>query len=443
MTLMSDTALARRLARELPRWQSEGWISPAGAEAVLADLAARRTKTAWASALGLAGALLLGIGVITWFAAHWAEMAKLAKLTLIFAALAGCHVAHGFFAGRGEAPRLAQAMALLSVLCFGAAIMLVGQIYHIDAHFPDGVALWALGGLATAWLLRSQPALVAALVLAAHWTWFEQFAFGRLNLPLLVFLALALRPTLLGQWRLAARALVLLAILWNIGLHGWRWHGEGWLGHEHFRLLAVQLSLAGGLWALAQAADHWFARSVRDDLLLVGLLGAFAFTFPRFAPSAEALASALAPAWWGALALGGAFYAFGVWRLAAASELPASRRNVGVALAGGVLALLFFEMRLVPGERAALAVAWNLLFLPILFWLGDLGVRRGDRRLLNRAFLGFAALLTARYFDTFWSLLDRSLFFMVGGVLLLAGGWWIEQRRRRLLGKIDDREAGV
>jgi uncharacterized membrane protein len=441
MPLMNDAALARRLARELPRWQSEGWISPAGAEAVLADLAARQPKTAWASALALAGALLLGIGVITWFAAHWVEMGKLAKLLLIFGALGISHAAHGFFAGSGNAPRLAQGMALLSVLFFGAAIMLIGQIYHIDAHFPDGIALWAAGGLATAWLLRSQPALLAAAILAAHWTWFEQFEFGRLNLPLLAFLALALRPTLLGRWRLAARALVLLTILWSAGLHGWRWHGEGWLEHEHFRLLAIQLSLAGGLWALAQGARHWFARSVRDDLLLVCLLGTFAFTFPRFAPSAEAIASTLAPAWWGALVLAGAFYGYGIWRLAATSELPARQRKLGVALAGGVLALLFFEMRLVPGERAALAVVWNLLFLPMLFWLGDLGVRRGDRRLVNRAFFGFAALLTARYFDTFWTLLDRSLFFMAGGALLLIAGWWIEQRRRGLLAQIASRET--
>ena len=110
------------------------------ARAILGDHAARQSKMAWASSLALAGALLLGVGVITWFAAHWNEISKLIKLLLIFLALTGSHVAHGLCMTRRTLPRLAQGMALLSVLFFGAAIMLIGQIYHIDAHFPDGIA---------------------------------------------------------------------------------------------------------------------------------------------------------------------------------------------------------------------------------------------------------------------------------------------------------------
>lgn len=57
--------------------------------------------------------------------------------------------------------------------------------------------------------------------------------------------------------------------------------------------------------------------------------------------------------------------------------------------------------------------------------------------MVNRAFVGFSILVMARYFDTFWSLLDRALFFMAGGVLLLAGGGWLERRRRALLRDIE------
>jgi uncharacterized membrane protein len=52
---------------------------------------------------------------------------------------------------------------------------------------------------------------------------------------------------------------------------------------------------------------------------------------------------------------------------------------------------------------------------------------------VNRAFTGFALWVLARYFDTFWTLFDRALFFMAGGLLLLAGGGWLERRRRTLL----------
>ena len=108
---MSDRGFGKRLAQELPRWQEAGWVSAAGGQAILADVAARQPKQAWASALALAGALLLGVGVITWFAAHWNEMGKLMKLVLICLALAASHVAHGLCltrAGSGSEPEPAQ-----------------------------------------------------------------------------------------------------------------------------------------------------------------------------------------------------------------------------------------------------------------------------------------------------------------------------------------------
>src|SRR3990167_8598542 len=93
---MNDRGFGKRLAQELPRWQNEGWISAKGMQSILADVAARQPKLVWASSLALIGALLLGIGVITWFAAHWNEMTKLMKLILILFSLTASHLAHGF-----------------------------------------------------------------------------------------------------------------------------------------------------------------------------------------------------------------------------------------------------------------------------------------------------------------------------------------------------------
>lgn len=116
---MNDRGFGKRLAQELPRWQKEGWVSVEGGQAILDDLAARQSKAGWASSLALTGALLLGIGVITWFVAHWNEMSKLVKLALIFLALTGSHVAHGLCLTRAALPKLAQGMAFLSVLLDG------------------------------------------------------------------------------------------------------------------------------------------------------------------------------------------------------------------------------------------------------------------------------------------------------------------------------------
>lgn len=432
---MNDWRFGKRLVQELTRWQEEGWVSAEGRQAILADLAARQPKMVWASSLALAGALLLGVGVITWFAAHWNEISKLVKLVIIFLALTGSHVAHGLCLTRSALPKLAQGMAFLSVLFFGAAIMLIGQIYHIDAHFPDGIALWAAGGLLTAWLLGSQPAMVASIALAALWTWNEQFEYRAMNWPLLGYLMLAAVPLYRHNWKIAARGWGGLFILWLIGWHAQPWIGTDWDSYAHIRLFALQVLGIAGCWALTQASEHPFARAVRADFLFAALIGAFVFTFPDFASRLTKPPGDLAP-WLAALASAAAIYAAGIMRLVRTSELAAERLRIGIALAIGFVLLLAFEV-IVPRSSSLPALFWNAIFLGVLYWIGDLGIRHGDRVMVNRAFTGFSIWVLARYFDTFWSLMDRALFFMAGGVLLLAGGGWLERRRRALLHDIE------
>jgi uncharacterized membrane protein len=431
---MNEQGFNKRLKLELSRWQEHGWVSAEGRQAILADLAARQQKTLGASALLLAGALLLGVGVITWFAAHWNEISKLSKLVLIVSALVGSHLAHGFCLTRGALPKLAQGMALLSVLFFGAAIMLIGQIYHLDAHFPDGIALWSLGGLLTAWLLVSQPALLLSIALAALWTWNEQFEFRGINWPLLAYLALAALPLLRHTWTLAARAWGLLFMLWLLGWHGQTWLGEAWETQAHIRLFALQVLGIAGCWALAQASGRPFAHALRADFLLAALIGAFVFTFPDVSRQLKT-AGELTP-WFAALAGVMAIYAAGITRLVRLSELSPRRLRVGIALAVAFAALLAAVV-LLPHSNSMPALLWNAVFLAVIYWLGDLGLRQGDRALVNRAFAGFSIWMLARYFDTFWSLIDRALFFIVGGLLLLALGGWLEGKRRKLVRTIE------
>lgn len=436
---MNDRAFHKRLERELPRWQQAGWLSPEGGRAILADVLARQTNISWAASLALSGALLLGVGVLTWFAAHWNEMSKLVKLLLIALALSASHIAHGYCMTRAALPKLAQGMALLSVLLFGAAIMLVGQIYHIDAHFPNGIALWSFGGLLTAWLLGSQPALLASLLLAAIWTWAEQIEYQTLNWPLLVYLVLAVILLLRHAWPLAARGWGILLILWILAWHAQPWldlHGEA---HAHLRLFVLQVLFFSACWALAQAHAHPFARALRADFLLVALIGAFAFTFPEFGGRHSRADTGLA-SWFMAFAAVAVLYAIGMARLIRGSALSGPRLYVGSALSL-LFALLLAAWMGYPQGGTLPALFWNLLFLGVLYWIGDLGMRHGDRLLVNRAFYGFAIWLLARYFDTFWTLLDRALFFMAGGLLLLAVGGWLERRRRALLRDIESRRT--
>lgn len=431
---MNDQRFKARLSQELPRWRRAGWVSAENELAILADLDNRQSKVAWAGALGLGGALLLGVGAIMWFAAHWVDISKLVKLLLIFSALIASHLSHGICVSRQAMPKLAQAMAFLSLLFFGAAIMLIGQIYHIDAHFPDGIALWAAGGLLTAWLLHSHPAMIASIGLAAIWTIDEQFTYRAMNWPILVYLTLAAIPVIRRNWTLAARALGALLILWMLG-----WHSHPWLGSVsdtgvHLRLFALQVLGLAGWWAFAQASNHPLARAIREDLLLLPLLGAFAFTYPKFGDHSSAINDLYA--WLAALCVALLIYVAGIVRLIRASDLAPSRLRIGIALAT-IFAVMVGIKVVVPANNTLIALLWNATFLASLYWLGDMGMRKGDRSMLNRVFIGFALWVLARYFDSFWTLLDRSLFFMAGGALLIGGGGWLERRRRTLMQNFD------
>lgn len=422
----------KRLERELARWHEKGWVNEQGRQAILSDLAARSARIAWSSLFVLAGALLLGLGVIIWIAAHWYEMSKWIKLTLIFFALAGSPVAYGLCLTRTSLPRLAQGFVLLSVLLFGAAIMLVGQMYHVDADFSDGLALWAGDALLAAWLLSAQPAMVASIALAALWTGYEQLEYLSMNWPLLGYLALVAGLLFQHQWKAAARAWGLLCLFWMMGWHAQPWLSEIQEDSAHVRLLAVQILIVAGCWGLMQVSAYSLVRAVRIDFLSALLMGAFIFTFPEFGSASPLLFEGNLPLWLLGLTVSVVIYTAGIVHLIRISSSSVISLSIGGAFAVG-LALLCVAEVVFPLDRGTSAFLWNVFFLAVLYCVGDLGLRQGDRVVVNYVFVGFLTWVLARYFDTFWSLLDRALFFMVGGALLLVGGGWLEQRRRRVL----------
>ena len=111
-----------------------------------------------------------------------------------------------------------------------------------------------------------------------------------------------------------------------------------------------------------------------------------------------------------------------------------------LALGGVALVAVAVACAVVAAEHGWLALAvLNLVLVAALIGLIAEGYRRDDRFVVNLGFLTFALTILRLYFDTFWQLFDRSLFFMVGGLLVIALGWGLERKRRNLIG--DLREA--
>jgi uncharacterized membrane protein len=170
---MGDAGYRKRLAADLPKWLDAGWVSAEGAAAILAAAGGAPVRVRifnLSTILGSLGALLLGLAVLAFVAAQWAEVPSLARFGVI---VVGMLIAYGaaFQLARREYRVFAEAGMLAGGLIYGAGIALIGQTYHLAGDFAGAVMLFEAGIIAAALLTGSVAMNVLGLVGAGYWTW--------------------------------------------------------------------------------------------------------------------------------------------------------------------------------------------------------------------------------------------------------------------------------
>jgi len=451
---MWERAFVGRLKKELPEWVEKGWVAPAHEAAIVAHAEARAAQglNVIPMALAVIGALTLGAGVILFFAANWDEMSKIAKLVVLFGGMWGTYgVAGRALSGAARASRvIAHAMLLLGVILFGANIQLIAQIYHIDAHYPNGILMWALGALAVVWLVPSQPVAVAGLALATLWTGMEIGDFDQLfHWPFLIVWGLFLPPALYRGWQWATTAaLVALGVWAFLVLAEWPYaqRGAEFYLLQVFTLLAVALHLAGHAMQ-DQPRLAPLSAAVRRTTLLGVLFAAHFFIYvgvhglPWFGWFGEAFDPETwrrkAEAGWGmtafviVFALAGLAFAADRYRRVVAAR---SRRDMAGLAIAAVAAATMAANPFMPGyytDAVIMYVLINATIFAALIWLVVHGYRSGERFQVYAAFVAYGAGLIALYFNDFFSLMERALVVMGGGAVLIAGVYLLERQRRR------------
>lgn len=398
---MAERSFGERLARESARWVAEGLVTAEQA-AVLrqrypaagADREVGRGRAA--TALAVIGALAVGFGVIGFVAANWEEMPHGARLALLTGAVAGAYAAGYQLRERtGRLPRVGEALYLLGVLLFGASLFLVGQMYHVEAHDPLALLLWAAGAFAVAVVVRSRAIAVAALLIFSGWIAFEA--------------GTALEDSGDGPAALAVLAVFYGGALYGLGTAALRRVRRAWL-HET---------------GLASAA--------RRLGLLLAAAGIFVFTFSEAADELDGAASELGTG------LQAGFLLLAVLALAGAAALarderPSGRWEAAVLVAGvGVLLVAVYA----GGSGGLYALLFNLLFAAVALGAIYAGYLSDEPWLVNLGVLFVAVDLVARYFDVFWSALPRSAGLIGAGLLILAIAWFLERQRQRLLERME------
>ncbi|WZL73535.1 DUF2157 domain-containing protein [Clostridiaceae bacterium 35-E11] len=106
------------------------------------------------------GAILIGLGILSFVASNWKYMGKLVKVMMILATL-GTSIFTSFRLEEGY-PKTSKALLYLSGFIYGAGIFLIGQVFNYGGEFTSAFLLWAIGISMMGWIMKDEILFILA-----------------------------------------------------------------------------------------------------------------------------------------------------------------------------------------------------------------------------------------------------------------------------------------
>jgi len=404
--MMLDRVYRQRLDADLARWEADGVITPAVVAAIRIALPPLAPGINIAVVVAIVGGLLIAAAFLAFVAAHWIEIARLLRLAILFAGILSAHGLGAWFARAGQ-PVLADLCAAVGSIIFGAAIALVGQMYHLGGDFAGGMLLWAAGALATAALTGSRGALAVALAAASIWSWMRVFETDAPHFAFVALWLLAGGLALAWNSRVAAHLVAVAAVPW--------WMASAFQAPLDFRpsfILAngAALLFGGGI---ALAASPW-PRAARAGSVL-STYGAFslagvAILEATLANEVFRYHAGLAnhPLWTISCGVAGVILAFAA---------TATTRRPGTIFAASAIGLVLAAAALwTPRQLGEPWLAYAALLCAMLCLVVS-GMLDATRPRIVAGWLGIAGVIAAITWAVKGSLLSRSIFLAGAGMV--------------------------
>ncbi len=389
-----DPLFLNKLKREIEEWLREGLIDEPLKDRLLSryrfieDTGQRAVPSRLITTLSVLGAILAGLGVILFVASNWSLISRWGKIAILYSSLIltyGC----GYYLGyeRQNYPKTGAALIFAGSFVFGAGLFLISQIYHISLHYPNGVLAWSLAVMPVAYLLRLRTLLSLSIVVLL--VWFGMEASFQVIEDERVYMHYIFLYFMAG------------ITLWSIGLM----HRD-FLSLKTFSgpyiITGVVVTFLS--WFILTFTDAW-QNSGQNELLIffIVITGLFllSIAFRSLAGDNERL-----------------------WLIESISLF--------------ILIAIVFYLSVSAGNFSGSSlriyvILSNILFLIVTLGVMILGYIRRYPAYINTGLLFFVLFVFARYFDIFWEMLPRSLFFITGVLLLLIGGFMLERKRRKVI----------
>lgn len=371
-------------------WLREGLITNLQAEKMYADITRERKQTfsdKLIVSLSVIGAVVMGIGALLFIASNWTVLPKFSKILLLSSVTLAAYIS-GYILRykRRTLPRAGAALLFLGALLFGASVFLIAQIYHVSANNHLLLLIWLIGVLPGVYAFSSTPMAWLSALIVALWIGFFASQHGYF------FSDSAQRFSLLY--------LVSGLLLFNIGhLHSFakRFMHVG----RVYAIVGMNIFMAALFvltWRAVLEYNHLHATLQDPQVPLV---------YTLIILICASLVLALAALNW---------YNF------SKNETKKIYLFISLSVIPG-LVFHFFDMGVsIP------VLFFNLLFVLTALALIFIGLRNQDMSTQRSGVFWLVVIIAAKYFDFFWDLMPRSLFFIAAGLLLLLLGIFYEKK---------------
>ena len=381
--------------KQISKWLESEIITQEQAQKMLDDIQNNNENSnRFIIVISTIGSILLGMGSILFIASNWAEMSNIVKIFILLSStFAAYYSGYVLQYSKKNLPKVGASLIFLGALLFGASIFLIAQMYHVNANAHSLVLIWLIGILPLVYGFCSESITFLSAWLFLIWIglFIFQYIENRIS-DAMMFASLPIIYLTIG------------ALFFGIGsLHYWK--SEFIRIARVFRILAMQIMMFCLFLLTFKFFSSYkivFGNSVFGELQQEMMLIIVFFSV---------------------LAVLNIF--LNLFFNPSKSETNIYENSLILCVL--FLSLFFFFL---PTQSVMYTLIYNLIFGCLTLFLIFIGYHRLDIKIVNMGIFWLTVFLIARYFDFFWNLFDRSLFFICGGLILIVGGIIMEKKRR-------------